>query len=45
MAIDIHRIANGRIVETWHVEDWLSVFGQLGVTYSVAPAAPATPTQ
>jgi steroid delta-isomerase-like uncharacterized protein len=45
MAIDIHRIENGRIVETWHVEDWLSIFGQLGVTFTVAPAAPATPTQ
>jgi steroid delta-isomerase-like uncharacterized protein len=45
MAIDIHRIENGQIVETWHVEDWLTVFAQLGVTYSVAPAAAATPTQ
>ena len=42
MAIDIHRIANGRIAETWHVEDWLSVFGQLGL--SVVPATPPAGT-
>ena len=28
--IDIHRVAGDRIVETWHVEDWLSVLFQLG---------------
>lgn len=27
---DVHRILGNRIVETWHVEDWLSVFAQLG---------------
>lgn len=43
MAIDIHRIAGGRIVESWHVEDWLSAFGQLGITYA-PPAVNATPT-
>lgn len=32
MAIDIHRIANKRIVETWHVEELLSVVQQLGAT-------------
>lgn len=32
MAIDIHRIANNRIVETWHVEELLSVVQQLGAT-------------
>lgn len=37
MAIDVHRIADRQIVETWHVEDWLSVFGQLGVTYVAGP--------
>jgi predicted ester cyclase len=29
-AHDIHRIANERIVESWHVEDWLSALVQLG---------------
>jgi steroid delta-isomerase-like uncharacterized protein len=28
--IDIHRVEGDRIVETWHVEDWLSVLFQLG---------------
>lgn len=43
MAIDIHRIEGGQIVETWHVEDWLSVFGQLGVQFGPAANEPATP--
>ena len=30
MAIDIHRICDGRIAETWHVEDWLSALFQIG---------------
>jgi steroid delta-isomerase-like uncharacterized protein len=30
MAIDIHRICEGRIVQTWHVEDWLSGMFQMG---------------
>lgn len=30
MAIDIHRICDGRIVQTWHVEDWLSGLFQMG---------------
>jgi predicted ester cyclase len=29
--IDIYRIADGRIVETWHVEDVAGMFGQLGL--------------
>jgi steroid delta-isomerase-like uncharacterized protein len=28
--IDIHRIEGDRILESWHVEDWLSVLFQLG---------------
>ena len=28
--IDIHRVEGDRIVQTWHVEDWLSVLSQLG---------------
>lgn len=30
MTIDIHRIADGRIVETWHVEDFVDALRQLG---------------
>lgn len=29
-AHDVHRVSGGRIMESWHVEDWLSVFMQLG---------------
>jgi steroid delta-isomerase-like uncharacterized protein len=42
MAIDIHRIANGQIAETWHIEDYLSLISQLGAT--IAPPTGATPT-
>lgn len=37
MAIDIHRIEDGRIAETWHVEDYRTVFAQIGVVLTVAP--------
>lgn len=37
MAIDFHRIENGQIAETWHVEDYRTVFAQLGVAFTVAP--------
>jgi steroid delta-isomerase-like uncharacterized protein len=30
-AIDIHEIKDGRIVRTWHTEDWLTGLHQLGV--------------
>ena len=30
-AIDIHEFQNGKIVRTWHTEDWMSGFRQLGV--------------
>ncbi|MGH2617359.1 MAG: ester cyclase [Thermomicrobiales bacterium] len=43
MAIDIHRVENGQIVETWHIEDFLSVIFQLGATIQPGAAA-ATPT-
>src|SRR5262245_15955581 len=43
MAIDIHRLENGQIAETWHIEDFLSVLFQLGAVITPA-AAPATPT-
>ena len=29
--IDIHELSRGRIVHTWHTEDWLTGFHQLGV--------------
>ena len=43
MAIDIHRVENGQIAETWHIEDYLSLIFQLGATIQPATAA-ATPT-
>jgi len=43
MAIDIHRLEDGQIVETWHIEDFLSVLIQLGVTFQPAMAAETTP--
>jgi steroid delta-isomerase-like uncharacterized protein len=30
-AIDIHEIVDGKIVRTWHTEDWLTGLHQLGV--------------
>jgi steroid delta-isomerase-like uncharacterized protein len=42
MTIDIHRVANGQIAETWHIEDYLSLIFQLGAT--ITPPAGATPT-
>ena len=29
MSIDIHTLRNGRIVETYHIEDWAGAIGQL----------------
>ncbi len=43
MAIDIHRLEDGQIVETWHVEDFLSVLFQIGASIQPGSAA-ATPT-
>ena len=43
MAIDIHRLENGMIAESWHVEDFLSVLFQLGVTFQPAAGAEAAP--
>ena len=34
---DFHRIENGVIVETWHLEDFLSLLRQLGAFPNVAP--------
>ena len=30
-AVDIHEIRGGKIVRTWHTEDWMTGFRQLGV--------------
>jgi hypothetical protein len=30
-AIDIHEFDDGRIIRTWHTEDWLTGLHQLGV--------------
>lgn len=41
-AVDINRIANGKIVETWHVEDVVSVLAQIGagpIANAVTPPA------
>jgi predicted ester cyclase len=43
MAIDIHRVENGQIVETHHVEDFLSVLFQLGAVIQPGMALEATP--
>ena len=44
MAIDIHRLENGQIVQTWHIEDFLSVLFQIGASIQPGAAAAATPT-
>lgn len=33
-ACDIHRVADGRIVQSWHLEDFFGLLGQLGATFS-----------
>jgi predicted ester cyclase len=33
-ASDFHRLAGGRIVKTWHLEDYFSIATQLGLTFS-----------
>ena len=30
-AIDIHEVQGGKIIRTWHTEDWMTGFRQLGV--------------
>ena len=30
MAINIHRFKDGKIVKSWHIEDWLSGLFQMG---------------
>ena len=43
MAIDIHRLENGLIVATWHIEDFLSVLFQIGASIQPGVNAEATP--
>lgn len=40
MAMDLHEICKGRVVKTWHVEDWLSGLFQMGVLPPANPKAP-----
>lgn len=44
MAIDIHHLEDGQIVETWHVEDFLSVLFQIGASIQPGSTMAATPT-
>jgi hypothetical protein len=30
-AVDIHEFEDRRIVQTWHIEDWMSGLQQLGI--------------
>jgi steroid delta-isomerase-like uncharacterized protein len=30
-AVDIHEFQNGKVVRTWHTEDWMTGFRQLGI--------------
>ncbi|MCA1220274.1 ester cyclase [Streptomyces sp. 8L] len=33
-AADFHRVVDGRIVQSWHLEDYFGLAGQLGLTFS-----------
>lgn len=35
-ASDFHRLEEGRIAQTWHLEDYFGLLGQLGATFKVA---------
>jgi predicted ester cyclase len=35
-ASDVHRIENGRIVQTWHLEDYFGIALQIGLTFTPA---------
>ena len=30
-AIDIHEVKDGKILQTWHTEDWMTGFHQMGI--------------
>jgi len=30
MTIDIHQFKDGKVIKTWHLEDWMSGLGQMG---------------
>jgi steroid delta-isomerase-like uncharacterized protein len=33
-AVDLHRLENGRIVQTWHLEDYFGIATQIGLTFT-----------
>lgn len=35
-ATDVHRLENGRIVQTWHLEDYFGIATQIGLTFTPA---------
>jgi steroid delta-isomerase-like uncharacterized protein len=35
-ACDIHRVLDGRIVQSWHLEDFFGLLGQLGATFGAS---------
>lgn len=41
-AIDIHEVRNGKIIRTWHSEDWMNGLRQLGF-FEQKPVSPANP--
>jgi hypothetical protein len=30
-AVDIHEVKDGKIIQTWHTEDWMTGFHQMGI--------------
>jgi hypothetical protein len=30
MSIDVHTLQNGKMVRSWHIEDWMGAVRQLG---------------
>ncbi|MDB5451963.1 MAG: hypothetical protein JWO33_541 [Caulobacteraceae bacterium] len=37
--VDIHEVRDGKIVRTWHTEDWLTGLGQMGALQPPKPTA------
>lgn len=35
-ASDVHRLENGRIAQTWHLEDYFGIATQIGLTFTPA---------
>ena len=38
-AFDFHRIENGRIAESWHLEDYFALLNQLGASFTTGSAS------